>query len=70
MPASTKPDLGQRARHARNDNYRLRQAAPELLAALKDLHDQLECIGMNTSKMPSLIRSKAAIAKAENSGQQ
>ena len=37
----------------------------ELLESLKDLHDQLECIGMDTSKMPSLARSKAAIAKAD-----
>ena len=42
----------------------------ELLAALKDLHDQLECFGMDTSKMPSLKRSKAAIAKAETRRQQ
>ena len=38
----------------------------ELLDTLKDLHDQLECLGMDTSKMPSLSRSKAAITKAEN----
>ena len=38
--------------------------APELLDALVDLHDQLECFGMDTSKMPSLKRSKDAIAKA------
>jgi hypothetical protein len=53
-----------------SDEFRLRQAAPELLAALKDLHDQLECFGMDTVKMPSLTRSKAAIAKAENGRQQ
>jgi hypothetical protein len=38
----------------------------EQLGALKDLHDQLECLGMDTSKMPSLKKSKAANAKAEN----
>src|SRR5271156_6655789 len=34
-----------------SDDYRVRRAAPELLEALKDLHDQLECLGMDTSKM-------------------
>ena len=53
-----------------SDDYRLRQTAPDLLAALKDLHDQLECLGMDTSKTPSLQKSKAAIAKAENRGLQ
>jgi hypothetical protein len=53
-----------------SEDFRLRQAAPELPAALKDLHDQLECFGMDTAKMPSLTRSKAAIAKAENGRQQ
>jgi hypothetical protein len=42
------------------------QILKKLLDALKDLHDQLECLGMDTSKMPSLTRSKAAIARAEH----
>jgi len=53
-----------------SDDYRLRKSACELLEALKDLHDQLEFFGMDTSKRPSLERSKAAIAKAENRGLQ
>jgi hypothetical protein len=51
-----------------SDDYRLRNSARELLEAVKDLHDQLECLGMDSSKMPSLTKSKAIIAKAENRG--
>ena len=50
-----------------SDDYRVRRAAPELLEALKDLHDQLECLGKDTSKkIPSVTKSKSAIAEAEH----